>query len=458
MIRLLLNSRDLSLQNLLASTPGITAAIDSSPVRVRDLMLRRKYDIVVLDLANYFVSDQLDFLDELHRLGAPVVVLTDDDCEKKRELAGRGVEDYLEKPLDVAELLLAIRKALELAMDARQRDTGSQQTESTSGCGELGCGELIGSSTASRAVYDMIRRVAALDVFVLITGENGTGKELIARAIHSLGDRAPRPFVAVSCGAIPESLIESELFGSEKGAFTGASTRRAGYFEKAAEGTLLLDEIGELSPHTQTRLLRVLQQREFMRLGSSAAIPLRARMLFATNRNLKEMVEAGTFREDLYYRLNVVGIHARPLRERREDIPQLAQHFLARYGRSYRKPIANIDSDAIDLLCRYAWPGNVRELENVIQRAIVLSDNDRITAWDLPEGLRQDAANLVAETFRSNSFEDQLRDYKVRLAVEAVKECNGNKTLAAQSLNISRTYLHRLIREPAEDGTALMVA
>ena len=328
----------------------------------------------------------------------------------------------------------------------------------------FGCGELIGSSPVSQAVYDLIRRVADLDAFVLITGESGTGKELIARAIHSQSHRKQKRFVAVSCGAIPEPLIEAELFGCEKGAFTGASARRMGYFEEAGDGTLLLDEIGELSRHTQVKLLRVLQQREFSRLGSSKAIPLAARVVFATNRDLKRMVAEGTFREDLYYRLNVVGVHSRPLRERREEIPQLANHFLVRYARQYRNPATRIDPDALALLTEYAWPGNVRELENTIQSAIVVSDDDTIRVTHLPEEIQQTDLELssglqsVNEDLQWSSFERQLHDYKVKLALDAVKGCHGNKTLAAQSLNISRTYLHRLIRDTGDDCPVLKVA
>jgi transcriptional regulator with PAS, ATPase and Fis domain len=262
----------------------------------------------------------------------------------------------------------------------------------------------------------------------------------------------------LSCGAIPESLFEAELFGSEKGAFTGSSARRIGYCEQAGAGTLFLDEIGELSPHAQVKLLRVLQQREFMRLGSSTAVPLRARMLFATNRNLKQMVAAGEFREDLYYRLNVIRIHSQPLRNRADDIPQLAEHFVRTYAPAYGKSITGIRPEAMALLREHGWPGNVRELENVIQSAIILSDGEDIVASNLPEELQQTRTSVLNDALEWISFEDQLSEYKTRLAVAAVEKCNGNKTLAAQNLNISRTYLHRLIREPGEDGLTLRVA
>jgi transcriptional regulator with PAS, ATPase and Fis domain len=275
-----------------------------------------------------------------------------------------------------------------------------------------------------------MRRVASLDASVLITGESGTGKELIARAIHNLGHRKDRPFVAVSCGAIPQTLIEAELFGAEKGAYTGSANRRRGYLEEAGNGTLFFDEIGELSLLTQVKLLRVLQEREFSRLGSGQAIPLQARLLFATNRNLLDMVAEGTFRQDLYYRINVMGIKAPPLRDHTEDIPLLVMHFIEKYSGLYGKPLARITPSAMALLVEYEWPGNVRELENMIQ----------------------------GDSLPGDSFEAQLQDYKIKLAHRAIQECHGNKTLAARSLQISRTYLHRLIRDPMESDSSLSVS
>jgi DNA-binding NtrC family response regulator len=456
MIRLLIYSRDLKIQSALALVTGIdfSIAMDSSRERVRRQVLDKRCDVVLLDLERYPLTEQLDFYTELQNLGTAVVVVADADNARSRELERRGIREFCEKPFSLPELTALVRDAHERTV---KMPKGPLAEDSPTTASEYGCGELVGSSAKAKAVYDLIQRVAGLDAFVLITGESGTGKELIAHAIHSRGRRASGRFVAVSCGAIPESLIEAELFGYEKGAFTGAVSRRAGYLEEAGDGTVFLDEIGELSQHTQVKLLRVLQQREFMRLGSSVAIPLRARVLFATNRNLKQMVGEGAFREDLYYRVNVVGIHAPALRDRREDIPQLARHFLTTYARSYGKDVTSIGPEAMTLLCDYAWPGNIRELENAIQSAIVLADETNIVPSNLPTELRQDDSKVLTDA-RWSSFEDQLRDYKVKLAMEAVKECHGNKTLAAQSLDISRTYLHRLIREPGEDGPVLKVA
>jgi DNA-binding NtrC family response regulator len=319
-----------------------------------------------------------------------------------------------------------------------------------------GCDQLVGSSGRAQVVYDLIRRLANLNAFVLITGESGTGKELVARALHNQGNRARHPFIAVSCGAIPESLIEAELFGHEKGAFTGSTGSRAGFLEQAGEGTILLDEIGELSLNTQVKLLRVLQQKEFSRLGSNKLIPLNARVLFATHRNLQQMVEAGTFRRDLYYRVNVMNINVPPLRERTEDIPLLARHFLKQYGADFGKAVHDIRPSAMEALVEYEWPGNIRELENVIQSATILADGDCITLSELPDFLRQitDEEGAAQDSSDSEGFEGLLQQYKVNLANKAILESNGNKTLAAKKLQISRAYLHRLIRLVPEESMA----
>jgi DNA-binding NtrC family response regulator len=303
-----------------------------------------------------------------------------------------------------------------------------------------------------------VRSVTNLNVTVLVTGESGTGKELIARAIHNLGSRSGRPFVAVSCGAIPETLIEAELFGHEKGAFTGTVGAREGYFEQAGDGTLFIDEIGDLSLFTQVKLLRVLQQMEFNRLGSNRLIPLRARLIFSTHQDLSKLVAEGKFRQDLYYRIHVMQIESPSLQEHPEDIPQLARHFLRQYGQIFQKPMENIESDALALLLGYTWPGNVRELENVMQRAIILAPGKTLRAEDLSLILQEDDVAEIGEVVDigdyhpTGSFERQLRDYKMKLAVTAVRENNGNKTLAARSLCISRAYLHRLIRTTEPDA------
>jgi DNA-binding NtrC family response regulator len=453
MIRLLLYSQNKKLPLLLGPTLGseFEVALESNPDKVKELVRNQGCHVLVLDLEPGCPDQQRAFVQDMHSARVPVVVMADDDHrEAAMDLVQCGVYDYFRKPPSLAELKIVVRRAYEHSRMGRDLENMSQQLRITA---TSGCDQLIGSSARLQHVYDLIRRVAGLNAFVLITGETGTGKELIARAIHNLSERKPSPFVAVCCGAIPETLIEAELFGYEKGAFTGAVGSRKGYLEQAGQGTLFLDEIGELSPHTQVKLLRVLQERQFSRLGTSAVVDLQARVLFATHRNLAKMVEEGRFRLDLYYRVNVMGIKAPALRDHTEDIPTLARHFLEKYSGIYRKPVAGITPGAMALLVDYDWPGNVRELENVIQKAIILTDDDTIGPEHLPEDLQQPDLLGLGDSLPAASFEDQLRGYKVKLAQKAVAECNGNKTLAARSLNISRTYLHRLIKDLIEEET-----
>jgi len=451
MIRLVLFSGDSKLQRLLAPALGTdySVLVESDASKLRQLVDDQQVDVLGLDLdGNYSpVQEQLDFFETMRNSQVPIVVMTDDSRRATvLDLLQRGAYDYLRKPPSLPELKIVIRRAHEHATLKRELEKTKEKLRTASRCDRL-----IGSSARSQVVYDLIRRVTNLDAFVLITGESGTGKELVARAIHNLSKRAKEPFVAVSCGAIPETLIESELFGHEKGAFTGTNGVREGYLEQAGSGTLLLDEIGELSLQTQVKLLRVLQQREFSRLGSNRLLPLKARVLFATHRNLAQMVDEGTFRRDLYYRVNVMRINVPPLRERTDDIPLLADHFLRIYAGEYGKPVRDFRANAMALLFEYEWPGNIRELENAIQGAVILSEGDTIGPEDLPEPLRQADPLEAPEGLIPGSFEDQLRDYKIRLANKAIQECNGNKTLAARSLNISRAYLHRLVRTVSEE-------
>jgi DNA-binding NtrC family response regulator len=372
------------------------------------------------------------------------------------ELVRTGAFGYCRRPPSIRDLKTMLNRAYEHSTMKQQLQTVQQRLEEPGSCDRL-----IGSSPMMQQVYQLVHRVTNLNASVLVTGESGTGKELIARAIHNLGSRASRPFMAVSCGAIPETLIEAELFGHEKGAFTGTVGAREGYFEQAADGTLFLDEIGDLSLFTQVKLLRVLQQMEFSRLGSNRLIPLRARLIFATHQDLAKLVAEGKFRQDLYYRINVMRIEAPPLQEHPEDIPSIARHFLRHYGQVFQKPMEEIEPEALAQLQSYSWPGNVRELENVMQRAIILAPGQTVRADDLTLSTQEDDvadadADIddvvdIGDYHPAGSFERQLRDYKIKLAVAAVRENNGNKTLAARSLCISRAYLHRLIRHADPD-------
>jgi Nif-specific regulatory protein len=297
---------------------------------------------------------------------------------------------------------------------------------------------IIGNSSAMQEVFDLIAQVADSESTVLIRGESGVGKELVAQAIHYNSRRSTRPFIKVNCAALPETVIESELFGHEKGAFTGAVAQRKGRFELADGGSIFLDEIGDLSPMMQIRLLRVLQEREFERVGGAETMRVDVRVICATNRNLEQMIEEGTFRQDLYYRLNVFPIHIPPLRERRADILDLANHFVAKYSEKNHKNIKRISTPAIDMLSIYHWPGNVRELENCIERAVLLSTDDVIHGHHLPPTLQTaDATN----TGIKQTLEAQLDALERELIVEALKNSRGNKAKAAQELGISERIM-----------------
>jgi transcriptional regulator with GAF, ATPase, and Fis domain len=302
---------------------------------------------------------------------------------------------------------------------------------------------LVGRSAAMRRIYAVVAKVAQSDATVLITGETGTGKELVARAIHLNGTRAKRPFVAINCAALTESLLESELFGHERGAFTGAVTQKKGKLEVADGGTLFLDEIGELAPALQSKLLRALELGEFERVGGTRPVRVDIRLISATNRNLADEVRAGRFRADLYHRMNVINIHLPPLRERREDIATLTSHFVERLGRKSGRPLRGIAPDALKYLVEYDWPGNVRELANTIERAIVLGASDYIVPDDLPETLLQ---LVPSNDIDSPRFHRVVRQAKVDIIVSAFREANRSYTEAARLLGLHPNYLHRLIR------------
>ena len=446
-IRIGLYSQDRTLQPLLSSALGrdFVVSLESEEDGMQKLIETEKLDVLVLDLSSNsdVLKQRVECSRKLVASKVTAVVMADDGLRSTTaELVRLGAFGYCRRPPNIRDLKTMLRRAHENSLLKRQLENVQQHLEE-----ESSCDGMIGSSPQMQQVYQLVESVADLNASVLVTGESGTGKELIARAIHNTGTRANRPFVAVSCGAIPETLIESELFGHERGAFTGSVAAREGYLEQAGDGTLFLDEIGELSLFTQVKLLRVLQQREFSRLGSSRLIPLRARVIFATHQDLSEMVALGKFRQDLYYRINVMKIDAPALQDHPEDIPQIANHFLKQYSQTFEKRVRHIEPEAMTLLQNYAWPGNVRELENIMQRAIIMSRTETLTVQDLPVCLREDDSVVDISDYQPDgSFERKLRDYKVKLATTAVRENNGNKTLAARSLCISRAYLHRLIR------------
>jgi len=341
--------------------------------------------------------------------------------------------DHLEFATAVANVAaIALDNLRHVAWLQRERARLQQDLE--------GDQSLVGRSAAMQRVYAIVAKVARSDATLLITGETGTGKELIARAVHFNGARAKRPFVAINCAALTESLLETELFGHERGAFTGAMTQKKGKLEVADGGTVFLDEVGELAPALQSKLLRALEVREFERVGGTRSVRVDIRVISATNRKLSDDVAAGRFRSDLYHRLHVVDIDLPPLRERREDIPALASHFVERFARKSARPLRGIAADALKCLTAYDWPGNVRELENTIERAIVLGGSEYIMRDDLPEAL------LQLPDIEAPRFHGAVRQAKVDVIAEAFREAHHSYTEAARLLGLHPNYLHRLIR------------
>jgi DNA-binding NtrC family response regulator len=410
-------------------------------------------DLVLLDLVMPGRSG-LEFLAELEERGdaPPVVVLTATRTVATAvEAMKRGAADYVTKPFEADALRIKIRHLLEhraLAQEVvRLTDELDQRTR---------IGDLIGRSDRMREVFRTIERVAHSTATVLIRGESGTGKELAAHAIHDLGPRSHGPFVAVNCAAIPVNLMESELFGHERGSFTDARERRIGKFEAASGGTLFLDEIAELAPALQAKLLRSLQGRVIERVGGIQPIEVDARIVAATNRNLEKEVGEGRFRDDLYYRVNVVPLELPPLRGRRDDIRLLAERFLARSRKQAGLGAARLTREALAALERYPWPGNVRELENAIERAVALSDRDLIDVGDLPENIASASrTESLREALRSGriAFEEAVAAFEQDIIREALDRCDWNQTRTAEQLGITRRLLklkidkHALIRE-----------
>ncbi|MFO1476106.1 MAG: sigma-54 dependent transcriptional regulator [Verrucomicrobiota bacterium] len=352
----------------------------------------------------------------------------------------RGADDYIAKGrLQIDELEMRIARAL------RQRNLESenlalrQQLDA-----KFGMENIVGQSLAMREVFDLVQQVAPARTSVLLLGESGTGKELIARAIHQLSPRAKQPLVIVHCAALTPTLLESELFGHEKGAFTGAHEKRIGRFEQAQGGTLFLDEIGEIDASTQVKLLRFLGERTFERVGSGKTLTADVRVIAATNRNLEELVREKTFREDLFFRLRVVEIVLPPLRQRTGDIPLLAKSFLAEFAKENNKTISEFTPDALDILMNYPWPGNVRELRTAMEHAVVLCRGEKISARDLPASVRSGAAAAGSDPQRVLARGDlTVKEAEKQLILRALKETGGNRTLAAKRIGVSRRTFHR---------------
>ena len=383
----------------------------------------------------------------------PIIVMTAySSIPSAVEALKSGAFDYLTKPVDFDALKLVMERALEHT-HLRQENEGLRQQ-----LARLQTPEIMGNSPAMHHLLEMIALVAPSEATVLMTGESGTGKGLVARAIHSNSHRRGKPLVEVNCAAIPETLIESELFGHEKGAFTGADRQRRGRILMAHGGTLFLDEIGELPSAMQAKLLRVLQEGDIQRVGSDVSTPVDVRVLAATNRDIEKMVAEGAFREDLYYRLNVVHVVVPPLRDRIEDIPILAQHFWKRFAEKNHKTVKGIAPQAMDLLLRHSWPGNVRELENVMERAVILLQGEYISEKELPLAIQSLAAKDEREAAPGPptdfwSKETTLADMEKQMIVQVLKETGGNKSEAARRLGITRRTLKLKLKKYGEEWT-----
>jgi DNA-binding NtrC family response regulator len=400
--------------------------------------------VILLDL-QMPEMDGMEVLRSLNREGVevPTIVITaHGTIETAVEAMKEGAVDFILKPFDPQYLEIAVRRALERRqlLDSNRLFREALAARSST---------ILGESPLIQGAVRTAQRAAGTNSTVLLLGESGTGKEVFAHTIHQWSPRHDRPFVVVNCVALSEHLLESELFGHEKGAFTGAHQAKKGKFEAAHGGTVFLDEIGDMPPSLQTKLLRVLHDHEFERVGGSRPISTDIRVLAATNRDLDEAVKAGRFRADLFYRLNVIRIVLPPLRDRREDIPALAQHFRARYAAETKRPVRRISAEAMDFLCRQDWPGNVRELANTIERAVVLCSGETITPADLalPGAHSPSAAQDPFPAGEADGFHDQINHYRRQVLLTALRRTNGNQTQAAKRLGIRRTSFLRLLRK-----------
>ena len=410
-------------------------------------LLEEECDLVITD----YRMEEMDGLEVLaavreeHPDTDVIVITAHGTIEIAVEAMKRGAADFITKPFPPEALQLKIDRVLAHRAERRERERLDDENRYLRE--EIGgrFGEIVGHSSVILEVMATAEKVSGTDSSVLIYGESGTGKELVARAIHRQSRRHNGPFVRVNCGSLPHELVESELFGHEKGAFTGAVRQKKGKFELAAGGTIFLDEVGDLPLDTQVNLLRVLQEKEFDRVGGERTLMADVRVVAATNRVLKEMVDDGSFREDLYYRLDVIPIRLPPLRDRREDIPLLVDHFLAKKCREINLPLRRLTPEALEVMCNYPWPGNVRELENIIERTVVLVDSIEVGPNDVPlshEGLRTSTTSRSGDSEGPFPLNDQLESLEKELITQAMEEAGGVKTQAAELLGIKTSALY----------------
>jgi DNA-binding NtrC family response regulator len=401
------------------------------------------FDLLLLDYKMPGMNG-LEVLEEVKRINPDIDVImmtAFGTIETAVKAMKTGAVDYITKPVELEELLLHLNRLSERRVLIRENEILRQELREKG----VTADRIISKSPEMEHLVNMAGRIASSRATVLIQGESGTGKELLARLIHNLSPRSEKPMIAVNCGAIPETLLEAELFGHEKGAFTGAAGRRIGRFEEADGSTLFLDEIGELSPPVQVKLLRFLQEREFQRLGGNQTIRADVRVISATNSDLESKVREGAFREDLYYRLNVVVMSIPPLRERKADISPLVDYFLKRYARENGKDIDGLSHEARDLILKYDYPGNVRELENIIERAVVICRGQIITVEDLPFRARPTLADVRKQV--GHTMKESMETLEHRLIEEAMEEAQGNQTRAAERLGISERMLRYKLKK-----------
>ena len=406
------------------------------------ILKKEEFDVIVTDLKMKGLKG-LDLLEVAHKVApmTPVIIITAfGTIESAIKAMKMGAYDYITKPFQMDEFVLTVRKALENRLLKKEVIRLRKEVES-----RYDFHQLIGKSPSMQKIYDLIERISDSSSNVLITGESGTGKELVAKAIHYNGVRKEGPFVAINCAAIPETLLESELFGYKKGAFTDAKSDKKGLIFKANEGTLFLDEITEMPFTLQAKLLRVIEEREVRPLGDTNSYPIDVRIISTSNRDIASLIQQGHFRKDLYYRLKVIDIEMPPLRERKEDIPILVQHFIHKFSKELKKAVSSVSEDALKILLNYSWPGNVRELENIIQRAITLSQHEVILPDDLPASIIQKTDEKLFEKAMEEKFTlDQLeKEYVKRVLIET----GGNKSKAAERLGLDRKTLYRKLEE-----------
>ncbi|MEW6660958.1 MAG: sigma-54-dependent transcriptional regulator [Bacillota bacterium] len=416
----------------------------NSSKQALEMLKHDSYDLLLTDL----MMPEMNGLQLLERAKeedpdlAVVMITGYSTVETAVEAMKKGALDYLAKPFKIEEIKIVVEKALQHKSLMAENRRLRQELKNAKG----GLPLIIGASPAMQRIYRIIDKVANTDSTVLIRGENGTGKELVARTLHLKSGRSSKAYVSINCAALPENLLESELFGHARGSFTGAVQAKKGLFEEADGGTIFLDEIGDISPGLQVKLLRVLQEQEFLRVGETRVRKINVRVLAATNRDLEAAIAQGSFRPELFYRLNVISIIMPPLREREGDLPLLAEHFLQKYCQKIGRPKLSLSPAAVKVLCDYSWPGNVRELENIIERIVILAEGDIIRPEELPRELHSCKIGAAGATLFTGGFQQQVAQFQRHLILQALAEVGGVQSRAAQLLGLKKTTLNEMMK------------